>query len=208
MPAPWHFLRKYARGAAILTAALCAAAFAPALRAQEIAVDFDPAASKINFTLAATMHTVHGTFKLKSGHIRVDPSTGKASGIILVDATSAETGSTSRDKKMHGEILESAKFPEIAFTPNLVRGPLIEIFAQQRTSQVEVSGVFRLHGQDHDATLAVSVQPGAAGQVDASASFPVPYVKWGLKNPSTFILHVGDTVNLDVRASGKVSSLP
>lgn len=194
--------------AAVFVTALCIAAFAPALRAQEIAVDLDPAATKIDFTLAATMHTVHGTLKLKSGHIRVDPSTGKTSGTIVVDAISADTENSSRDKKMHGEILESAKFPEIIFTPNQVKGPLNEIFAQQRAAQVEVLGVFRLHGQNHDATLTISVQPGAGGRVDASASFPVPYVNWGLKNPSTFILRVGDTVNVDVHASGKISSSP
>jgi len=177
----------------------------PALLAQETTVTLDPASTKIDFTLAATMHTVHGTFKLKSGQIHFNPSTGKAGGAIVVDATTAETGNSSRDRKMHQEILESQKFPEITFTPNQVNGPLAQMFAQQGTSQVELSGVFRLHGQDHDATLTISVQPGAAGHVDASTTFPVPYVKWGLKNPSTFILHVSDTVDLDIHASGKLS---
>ncbi len=177
----------------------------PALLAQETAVDLDPASTKIDFTLAATMHTVHGTFKLKSGQIHFNPSTGKAGGAIVVNATTAETGNSSRDNKMHQEILESAKFPEITFMPNLVKGPLAQMLAQQGAYQVELSGVFRLHGQDHDATLTISVQPGVAGHLDASTKFTVPYVKWGLKNPSTFILHVNDTVDLDIRASCKVS---
>jgi len=202
-----HFLRHSILRTA-LAGVLCIAAFGPVLCAQTIAVDLDPAATKIEFTLPATMHTVHGTMKLKTGRIQLNPSTGQASGAIVVDATSANTQNDSRDKKMHGEILESAKFSEIVFTPNSVKGPLTEIFSQHHAAQVQVSGVFHMHGQDHDATLNISVQPSAAGRVDASTSFPVPYVNWGLKNPSTFILHVGDTVNVEVDATGKISSVP
>src|SRR5271165_5339273 len=86
----------------ILGAVWITLALAPALRAQDLTIDLDPAATKIDFTLSATMHTVHGTFKLKSGRIHFDPSTGKMSGAIVVDATSAETGNSSRDAKMHG----------------------------------------------------------------------------------------------------------
>lgn len=187
---------------------LAALAVSPALRAQDLTIDLDPAVAKIDFTLSATMHTVHGTFKLKSGHVRFDPSTGKMSGAIVVDATSAETGNSSRDAKMHDEILESKQFPEIVFTPALAKGPLIEMLNQQKPVQVQVSGVFRLHGQDHDATLTMSVEPGPAGRMDVSAKFPVPYLQWGLKNPSTFVLHVGDTVDMDVHVRGKIVISP
>ena len=88
---------------------------APALRAQDVVVNFDPAATQVDFTLGATLSTVHGIFKLKSGQIDFDPATGKAGGAVILDATSGNTDNSSRDKKMHGEILESAKFPEIAF---------------------------------------------------------------------------------------------
>jgi len=192
----------------IFLALLCASSFAPRLRAQDLTIDFDPSVTRIDFTLTATLHTVHGTFKLKSGHIRFDPSTGKMAGAIVVDATSADTGNSSRDAKMHGEILESKQFPEIVFTPGLVKGPLIQMLNQQKSAQVEVSGVFRLHGQDHSATLKLSVEPGSAGRMDISGEFPVPYVNWGLKDPSTLVLRVGDTVNLDVHARGNIVVSP
>jgi polyisoprenoid-binding protein YceI len=186
----------------------CAWALAPAAFAQDLTIDLDPAATKVDFTLAATLHTVHGTLKLKSGRIRFDPSTGKMSGAIVVDATSADTGNASRDAKMHGEILESKQFPEIVFTPNQAKGPLLELLNQQKPMQVQVSGVFRLHGQDHDATLMMSVAAGAAGRMDISGQFSVPYVKWGLKNPSTLVLRVGDTVDLEVQTRGKIVVSP
>ena len=174
---------------------------AQTLWATDTTVDLDVGATRVEFTLAATMHTVHGTLKLKSGQLRFDPATGTASGVIIVDATSAETGNSLRDRKMHEEILESAKFPEIVFTPSQVKGSI----ARQGASQVQVSGTFRLHGQDHPVTMAMSVVPDPEGNLQASTSFPVPYVKWGLRNPSTFILHVSDTVDLEIHAIGHMA---
>lgn len=177
-------------------------AAAPPLRAQEISVTLDPSATKIDFTLGATLHTVHGTFKLKDGQLRFDPATGKVSGSVILDATSANTDNSSRDKKMHAEVLESAKFPEIVFAPADVKGTILP----QGVSEVEISGFVRLHGQDHSLTLAIAVDRSANGQFHASTKFPVPYVNWGLKDPSTFLLHVSDTVDLVVDAAGQIVS--
>jgi hypothetical protein len=75
----------------------------------------------------------------------------------------------------------------------------------QGTSHVTVSGVMKLHGQDHDMALTFAVQPGTPGQAQAISKFSVPYVKWGLKNPSTFLLRVTDSVDIDVHASGQLT---
>jgi len=36
----------------------------------------------------------------------------------------------------------------------------------------------------------------------------IPYVQWGMKNPSTFILRVSDKINLDIAASGHLVQDP
>src|SRR5450755_896233 len=144
--------------------------------AQESVVNLDPAKTTVEFTLGASLHTVHGTFKLKSGVIHFDPASGKASGAIIVDAASGDSGNDGRDKKMHQEILESPKFTEIIFVPTGVHGAI----APQGASQVAVAGILKLHGQDHEITLNFTVQPGASGQIQATTQFSVPYVKWGL----------------------------
>lgn len=187
----------------IFLAVACLVATAPPIaRAQDTTLNLDPAQTRVEFTLGATMHTVHGTFKLKSGRIRFNPKTGKATGAIIVDATSGDTDDSSRDRKMHREVLESPKFGEIVFTPDAVQGAI----ASSGISQVDVHGDFRLHGQDHPLTMTFAVVPSAGNQLQATTHFAIPYVAWGLKNPSTFILHVSDTVDVTIHAIGLIAS--
>jgi len=179
-------------------------AFAPASRAQSFTITLDPAQTKVEITLDTTLHNVHGTFLLKSGAIRYDAATGKTTGAITVDARSGDTDNKSRDKKMHQEILESAKYPEIIFTPLQVRGS----FDPHKASQLDVTGTFRVHGQDHDLTMTVAVQPASAGDLQCDAHFTIPYLKWGMKNPSTFLLHASDTVDLEIHATAHIHPDP
>jgi polyisoprenoid-binding protein YceI len=175
-------------------------AFAATAGAQQMRVTLDPATTQINFTLAATLHTVHGTFKLKSGEVLWDAATGHAAGSIVIDATSGSTDNASRDKNMHNQILESAKFPEITFTPSQIKGAL----NKEGSSQLEVAGRIRIHGQDHDQTLELAVQPATGGRLQTTTQFPIPYVTWGIKDPSTFLLHVADTVNVEIQATANI----
>jgi polyisoprenoid-binding protein YceI len=185
------------RSLPVLLAVLAAHALIPSAYAQESVIGLDAAQTRIDFTLSDVLHTVHGMFKLKSGAIRFDPSTGKASGAIVVDATSGESGNGTRDAKMHREILESGKFMEIVFTPDQVKGAL----SPQGSSRMEVSGQFHMHGQDHELTLPMDVQADGR-QLQLTARFIIPYVQWGLKNPSTFLLRVSDKVTIDIQAVG------
>jgi polyisoprenoid-binding protein YceI len=183
-------------------ASYVALAAAPAICAQAYVVNLDPTQTKVAFALDTTLHTVHGTFQLKSGQIHFDTATGKASGAIVVDARSASTDNNSRDKKMHQEILESPKYAEIVFTPAQVRGS----FDPQKASQVDVRGVMRIHGQDHDLTMTLAVQSGAGSELHCDTHFTIPYVKWGMKDASTFLLHANDTVELEIHATAQIAA--
>ena len=186
----------------LLLALTATASLVPAARAQGLAVQLDSAQTKIDFTLGATLHTVHGSFQLKNGAIRFDPSTSAASGAIVIDAASGESGNDGRDRRMHREILESEKFPEIIFTLKRIKGALVA----DGPSRLEVAGQIRLHGQDHDVALPVDVVSGG-GKLQLTTQIVIPYVQWGLKNPSTFILRVSDKVTIDIRASGTFTSV-
>src|ERR1700716_2566430 len=124
---------------------------APQPPAIEIVFGIDPAQSKVHWTLGSTVHTVHGSFALKKGNLHLDTSTGKASGEIVVDATSGDSGNDGRDKKMHKEVLESAKYSDVIFRPDRVEGKI----APQGSFTVQVHGLFVLHGTEHELTVPV-----------------------------------------------------
>jgi polyisoprenoid-binding protein YceI len=172
---------------------LCLAAVTSPLCAQQTTLNFDPQQTQVEFTLGDVLHTVRGSFKLKRGTITYDPASGAAQGKIVVDATSGDSGSSMRDRKMHKEILESQMYPEISFIPDHVTGDI----PPQGDFQVQVHGTFRIHGGDHDLTLYVQAQRKAEGMA-LSTQFEVPYQKWGMKNPSTLFLRVSDTVHIQV----------
>jgi len=163
--------------------------------AQQSALQLDPARTAVHFTLKTSLHTVHGTFQLKSGRVSFDPQTKKVSGLLVADATSGESGNSGRDSKMHKEILESQKYPEITFAPLEIEGDV----PPQGDSQVQVKGTFRIHGQDHVIVIPVALH-SAGTELTLDADFSIPYLSWGLKNPSTFILRASDTVQLSVHA--------
>jgi polyisoprenoid-binding protein YceI len=165
---------------------------------QEVMVDVSR--SDLHFTLGAVLHTVHGTFKVKSGTVRLDVATGRASGQIIVDLKSGNTGVQERDRHMHEDVLESGRFPEAVFSPDHLTGQL----ALEGESQIVVHGTLRIHGQDHEISVPVKVKVHET-QVIATANFAVPYVKWGMKDPSTFVLRVSDRVDVAVSLVGTVS---
>jgi polyisoprenoid-binding protein YceI len=167
--------------------------------AQEAVLEIDPAQTQVSFTLGDVLHTVHGMFKLKRGTIRIDPATGHASGLVVVDATSGDSGSHARDHKMHKDVLQSAQYPEITFAPEQVQGQVLP----QGDFKVQVLGTFTIHGAGHPLTLVVQAHL-AGEQLTADLNFSIPYVSWGLKNPSTLFLRVNDTVDIAIHAAGQI----
>src|SRR5579863_3322781 len=99
----------------LMLAALLACCIIPAA-AQETEYQADPSQTSVQFTLGDVLHTVRGTFKLKSGNLQLQAN-GRISGEIVVDASSGNSGSGMRDRKMHKEVLESAQYPDISFRP-------------------------------------------------------------------------------------------
>jgi polyisoprenoid-binding protein YceI len=167
------------------------------LTAQQRTLELDPAKTQIHYVLGATAHTVHGIFQMRSGVINFDPATGAASGSIIVDAASGNSGTEGRDKKMDKDVLQTERYSEIVFYPKKVIGNV----PSQGASQIQVQGVFRLHGSDHDLTLMIPVQVNGR-EVTANTQFVVPYVEWGLKDPSTLFLRVAKEVKISIDTNG------
>src|SRR5579863_3143115 len=134
---------------AVLLAAAGSARFPQAAQqapSSQVVFAVEPARCTVHWILDTTLHTVHGTFTLKRGELRLDPASSKAAGEVVVDATSGASGNDSRDKRMHKEILESPRFTEIVFKPDRIDGKV----PAQGAVDLQVHGVFSLHGSDHE----------------------------------------------------------
>ncbi|HTF44047.1 MAG TPA: YceI family protein [Terriglobales bacterium] len=199
---PMRFLLKR-RGS--ITAAIClwfAGVAAPA-GAEQIILRCDAKQTAADFTLYDVLHTVQGSFQGTRCDIHFDPASAKVSGEIVFDATSGRSGSDGRDRKMHKDVLESGRYPEISFRPDRVDGKVSAL----GTLRVQVHGMFGIHGAEHELIAPVVVKL-EGDHWEASAHFQVPYAKWGMKNPSVLFLRVGDVVDIDFRAAGSTVPFP
>jgi polyisoprenoid-binding protein YceI len=162
-------------------------------------LELDPHHTVVAFHLATRLHDVDGTFQLRAGTLAVDPASGAARGDIVVDAASGESGNGSRDSRMTSAVLEAAQFPEIRFRPSRVDGKP----RSDGTFHAVLHGWLTLHGSEH--AIAVAVDGRLDGdQLNARGRFTVPYLEWGLADPSVLLLTVGKTVDVDVTTAGRV----
>jgi polyisoprenoid-binding protein YceI len=168
--------------------------------AQQLDLVFDPARTVIEFTLDATLHKVHGTFDLVSGNVRYDSATGEVSGAIVIDARSGDTGNDKRDRDMHSKVLESDSHPTIELIPELVVGD----FPAAGNGNVQVVGSFRVGGREHPVEIPLDLSVTGA-EVEIRGQFDVPYVAWGLEDPSKFVLRVAKEVAVAITAHATVT---
>jgi polyisoprenoid-binding protein YceI len=168
--------------------------------AQHHSFAVNPDASQVAFALAGTGHHVNGSFHVQSGSIDFDPSARTIAGSVVVAAGSGDSGDKGRDKKMDSDVLDVPHYTDITFTPNSYQGTI----APTGDSSIQVTGVFTLHGTPHDLTVPMQIHI-EGGALTAKTHFIVPYVKWGLKDPSVFILKVAKEVDIDLTLTGHVT---
>lgn len=191
--------RKTPQGRLSFVLVLLLAASAAAA-GQRTTLQLDPAKTTVKFTLGDVLHTVHGTFQLKRGTLQLDAVAGTLAGEIVVDARSGESGSKMRDGKMHREVLESEQYPEISFRPDRMSGAV----NTNGKSSIRVHGIFNIHGMDREIEVPADAEL-AGDHWSATLHFTIPYVKWGMKNPSALFLRVNDSVAIDLVAGGSVT---
>lgn len=172
------------------------------------ALRLEPTDSSVAFDLDTTFHEVHGSMKVLEGNIRFDPSSGEVSGRVVVDATSASTEHAKRDKKMHRQVLESERYPRIVFEPRRFEG----VLASGRESDLEIDGTIEIHGSAHRVKIPARVRL-AGDSLTGTARFTVPYVEWGMKDPSVLMFRAGKEVRIVLSfvgtvAEGGIASLP
>ena len=176
------------------------AILAPAALAQHQTFVVNPDASEVKMTLKTTHELVNDTFHVQSGSIEFDRNTPKMMGSVIVFAGSGKTGNDSRDKKMNKDILQVEQHATVSFEPRSYSGAI----APSGDSTIQVTGIFTLLGMPHEITIPMLVHLEGTTAA-AKAHFVVPYVQWGLKNPSFMIWKADNDVAIDLFLNGKLS---
>jgi polyisoprenoid-binding protein YceI len=171
----------------------CAAA-----RGAELALS--PERTAITFELDSTLHRVHGTARLLPSTLRFEPAGGAVSGSISIDATSLDTGNRLRDGQMHGKMLESERYPHIEFVPDAL---VVEERAASR-ARIALDGRLRIHGGEFPLTVPAEVSAEGDG-LRVVGSFRIPYVDWGMRDMSNFLLSVDREVLVHFEAVAEVA---
>lgn len=174
---------------------------ASSLLAADRVLRLDPVATHIDFFLGTPLHDVEGSFRLKSGEIRFDDEAGTASGEVVVELTGARTGNGSRDETMHQEVLESQKFPLASFRFERIEGRV----PVSGRGEVKLTGSLDFHGAPHSMTVPASVTVDGE-RLTATAELVIPFLDWGLHDPSLFLIKVQRQVKVTIRATGQLGA--
>ena len=173
---------------------------APVALAQQQTFVANPDASEVKITLKTTREVVNGTFHIQSGSIEFDRSATRMSGSVVVLAGSGKTGNGSRDKKMNKDILEVEQHATISFDPKTYAGAI----NPSGDSTIQVTGIFTLLGTPHEITIPILVHLQDT-TATAKAHFVVPYIQWGLKDPSFLFWKADKDVAIDLFLTGRLS---
>ena len=173
---------------------------APAALAQHQTFVANPDASEVKMTLKTTHEVVNGTFHIQSGSLEFDGSAATMSGSVVVLAGSGKTGNGSRDKKMNKDILEVEQHATVSFEPKSYAGAI----APSGDSTIQATGIFTLLGTPHEITIPILVHLEGT-TATANAHFVVPYIQWGLKDPSFLFWKADNDVAIDLFLTGQLS---
>jgi polyisoprenoid-binding protein YceI len=168
--------------------------------AQHQTFTVNPDASEVKMTLHTTHEVVNGTFHIQSGSVAFDRNNLTMSGLMIVLPDSGKTGNNSRDKKMKNDILKVDQFATITFEPKSYTGTI----SPEGDSTIQVSGVFTLLGNPHDLTIPMQIHIDGT-KATAKAHFIIPYIQWGLKDPSFMFWKAEHDVAIDLDLVGEIS---
>jgi polyisoprenoid-binding protein YceI len=120
--------------------------------------------------------------------------------MVTVDAASGQSGNQSRDKTMTTKQLKVQTYPTVTFAPAKFSGQVQDAGDSSGT----VEGSFTLLGQAHPITVPMTVHV-EGDHFTAAGNFVVPFVSWGVKDPSFMFMKVEKEVKIDLKLAGTVT---
>ena len=169
-------------------------------------ITLDPARTEVSFSLGALFHTVQGRGVPRAATLDFAPEEGLLTGSVILAAAGLTTENESRDKKMQEEVLKSPIHPDIVLELKRAEGP----FDPETGGDLQVEASLHLLGKSHPVSfpLEVTILMDEEGGFRAKGAFMVPYVAWGLKDPSKVFLRVDKEVQVSFSTAGTMRVTP
>jgi polyisoprenoid-binding protein YceI len=150
--------------------------------------------------LAAVRSAATGAFKIKSCVIDGDPNNVAATAHVklVIDATSYDSGSATRDRNVTQSALDTAKFPTIDFDSTALED--VELDVPGVSGSAIVVGKLTLHGTTKVVRVPVRVSMSSDGQFSAGGEIAFRYTDYGIKPPRlAFLISAGDQTTVTFR---------
>jgi hypothetical protein len=156
--------------------------------------------TQLTFELGAVFHTVHGKGLIDDAVLTYSADTGELIGSIGLAAAGVTTENQRRDHKMHQQVLKSAEHPRIALILRRADGDLNTTTG----GALQIEADLELLGEPHPLSFPVEITilDPESGSFRASGAFSVPYVAWGLEDPSSVFLRVDQEVQVTFSTGG------
>lgn len=166
--------------------------------------DIQPGESEARFVIDEVLRgspkTVVGATNQVAGQIAVDPARpgGAEVGTILINARTFTTDSTSRDRMIQNQILETEGYEYIAFEPTALAG-LPTSASIGDVLAFKVDGNLTIRGVTRPVTFDASVMPETASRLEGSATTTIRFADWSISIPQVpAVTGVSDEVRLEL----------
>jgi polyisoprenoid-binding protein YceI len=97
------------------------------------------------------------------------------------------------------DFFDVEKYPQITFT---ARHCDVQM-EPDGAFHARLQGVMTVHGADHEMILDAEGHL-SGGDIVATSHLSIPYVEWGMKDPSLLLLTVEKNVDIDVATTGRI----
>jgi len=150
-----------------------------------------PGKGVAGFDGTSTLHDFRGWTKSVSGWIDYEPgridATAKA--VFVVDARTLDTGDKDRDRAMHDEHLESARYPEMKFT--------LSEFRSGEDGSCTIRGTLEIHGRSRSVEMAGSYLVRADGLLHVKGQVRAKMSDFGITPPSkVLVIRTADEIKV------------
>lgn len=186
----------------------------PVARATVIHLPIDTQVSHVTATVTEPLSRMRdnpqttGSFRIVTGEIDGDPDHLATTGHVrlLINATTYDSGSDTRERHVLHSVLETAKYSSIIFESTRIED--IQVVAPGAMGSATVVGNLTLHGTTRQLRVPVNLSMSPQGEFGATGEVTFNYTDYGVKVPTLLFIPAGDEVTVSFQIKAETSTAP